>query len=177
MNFDSQVVRTLRDHLLGLSQDSVPPKDPAGRPEHATPEELAIVERFEPFAELLFLVTEVDGVVSRSERATILGAFRALTGGRVSHQRLAKMEADLQERCQLEGRTARLEAACTRLSLNRDDAELAFTLANAVALADARLTENAQELLLEISPLLGVSRTRFNALVESRQQSQPPPSS
>lgn len=176
MNFDSPVVRTLRDHLLGLSQDSVLPRDPAGRPDQATPEELAIVERFEPFAELLFLVTGVDGVVSQSEQATILGAFRALTGGRVARQRLAKMEADLRQRCQCEGRVGRLEAACTRLALNRDDAELAFTLANAVALADAHLTEDAEEFLLEISSLLGVSRSRFNALVESRRPSQPPPS-
>lgn len=175
MNFDSPLIRTLRDHLLGLARHSIAPRDPAGRAPSETPEEEAIIERFEPFAELLFLVTDADGAVSDSERATILGAFRALTGGRISPSRLEKIELEIEARRQREGMHVRLEAACTRLSLNRDDAELAFTLANAVALADRDLDGPETVLLEQLSHLLGVSSQRFDALVESGRHSQPPP--
>jgi tellurite resistance protein len=175
MNFESPLIRTLRDHLLGLAQHSIVPRDPSGRADSETPEERAIIERFEPFAELLFLVTEADGEMNGAERATILGAFRALTGGRVSPLTLEKIESNLRQRSQREGRVVRLEAACTRLSLNRDDAELAFTLANAVALSDETLAFGEQALLEQLSDLLGVSSQRFDALVESGRHSQPPP--
>jgi tellurite resistance protein len=175
MNFDSALIRTLRDHLLGLAKHSIVPRDPAGRPGSETPEVEAIIERFDPFAELLFLVTHEDGVVTEPERATILGAFRALTGGRVSPSRLEGIEADLDARRRREGKGARLEAACTKLSLNRDDAELAFTLANAVALADRELHAQETEMLEQLSDLLGVTSQRFDALVESSRQSRPPP--
>ncbi|HSC88069.1 MAG TPA: TerB family tellurite resistance protein [Polyangiaceae bacterium] len=175
MNFDSALVRSLRDHLLGLAQHSIIPRDPAGRPARATPEEAAVLERFEPFAELLFLVTDADGTVSDVERATILGAFRALTGGRVSPLALEGLEQELADRRRRHGRMSRLEAACTRLALNREDAELAFTLANAVALADRSLLADEEALLEQLSDLLGVSSKRFDALVESSRASQLPP--
>lgn len=178
MEFDTPLVRTLRDHLLGLARPSLVPRDP-NAPEHGeSPEERAILERFEPFAELLYLLTRADGHVDEAEKRAVLGAFRALTGGRVSSGALARVEGRLEKRRLAEGTPARLEAACSTLSMNRDDAELALTLASAVALSDEVLAPDESDFLESLSGMLGVPERRFQALLSNAaKKSSPPPSS
>jgi len=175
MNVDTPLMRTLRDHLLGLAPRSIRPRDPSGRAGEDSPEEAAILERFYPFAELLFLVAGADGTVDPRERAATLGAFVALTDGRLPRSTLERVERAVTERAHRDGWELRLHRVCSDLSADREDAELAFTLASAVALSDERATEEEWTLLSFIAEALGISPRRMDVLLQGSLKSEPPP--
>lgn len=175
MNVDTPLMRILRDHLLGLAPLSIRPRDPAGRAASDSPEAAAILERFYPFAELLFLVAGADGRVDSRERAATLGAFVALTDGRLPRSTLERVERAVTERARRDGWELRLHRVCSDLSADREDAELAFTLASAVALADEVTTESERTRLTFIAETLGISPRRRDALLAGALKSEPPP--
>jgi len=175
MNVDTPLMRILRDHLLELAPLSIRPRDPAGRAAADSPEEAAILERFYPFAELLFLVAAADGRVEPRERAATLGAFVALTDGRLPRSTLERVERAVTERARRDGWERRLQRVCGDLSADRDDAELAFTLASAVALSDDVTTESEWNLLAFIAEALGISPRRMDLLLKGALKSEPPP--
>jgi tellurite resistance protein len=121
--------------------------------------------RFRPFAELFFLVAAADGKVEDSERAVILGSFRALTGGRVRAKALLALENRLRADLDQGDRLARLEDVCSALSGDPQDAELALTLASAVAIADKTVDPNEVELIQTLASWLGVSKARTSELL------------
>jgi tellurite resistance protein len=175
MNVNTPLMRTLRDHLLGLAPLSIRPRDPAGRAAAESPEEAAILERFYPFAELLFLVAGADGRVEPKERSTTLGAFVALTDGRLPRSTLERVERAVTERALRDGWELRLHRVCSDLSADRDDAELAFTLASAVALANDVTSERELSLLGFIAEALGISPRRMDVILRGARNSEPPP--
>lgn len=175
MNVDTPLMRLLRDHLLELAPLSIRPRDPAGRAAADSPEEAAILDRFYPFAELLFLVAGADGRVEPKERAATLGAFVALTDGRLPRSTLERVEQAVTERARRDGWERRVHRVCSDLSADREDAELAFTLASAVALSDGITTDSEWALLSFIAEGLGISPRRMDRLLEGALKSEPPP--
>lgn len=176
MNIDTPLIRNLTAHLMGLSRHSISPQHGAKSVTLESPEEVAVMNRFHPFAELFFLVASADGEIDEDERAVMLGAFRALTGGRVRGARLEALEAELQDLVLSEGHLTRLEAVCSALASDRDDAELAFTLASAVALANEDFDPGEESLLSNLASWLRISPERISALVDSGRNSLQPPS-
>lgn len=166
MILSAPAINRLRDHLMELSTHSIPPQHGALRAESASPEERALMRRFRPFAELFYLVAAADGQVDKDEESLILGAFRALTGGAVRKERLEELCHDLSEMRASRGWEDRLEAVCAELAQDHQDAELAFTLASAVALANDRVTENEEELLLTLGDWLNIRNSRSKILIE-----------
>lgn len=175
MNVDTPLMRLLRDHLLDLAPLSIRPRDPAGRAPADSPEEAAILDRFYPFAELLFLVAGADGRVDSKERAATLGAFVALTDGRLPRSTLERIEQAVTERARRDGWERRVHRVCSELSADREDAELAFTLASAVALSDGVTTDSEWALLAFIAEGLGISPRRMDRLLQGALKSEPPP--
>lgn len=174
MNIDTPLIRNLTAHLLGLSRQSIPPQHGARTAAQESPEEAAVMERFHPFAELFFLVASADGEIDKQERAVMLGAFRALTGGRVRASRLEALEDELRDLALSEGHLARLEAVCSSLAGERDDAELAFTLACAVALANEDFDPGEESLLSNLAAWLRISPQRIAALMDLGRNSLQP---
>lgn len=175
MDVDTTLMRVLRDHLLDLAPASVRPRDPAGRASADSPEEEAILGRFLPFAELMFLVSKADGGVHGKERSATLGAFVALTDGRLPRSALERVERIAADREKRDGWEVRVQRVCADLATNREDAELAFTLATAVALADDVTEESEQTLLEFIAESLGISPRRRDQLLVGGLKSEPPP--
>lgn len=175
INLDTPRIRELRDHLIDLSVQSIRPLHGGTKTSSASPEERAVLERFRPFAELFYLVAWSDGEVDSEERAVMMGAFRALTSGRVSTATLEELEATLAERCRGCSLEERLESICSELSADREDAELAFTLASAVALANQNIAREERAFLKQLATWLHLSPERIAQLFESGYQSIPPP--
>lgn len=124
------------------------------------------MQRFRPFAELLLLIAAADGHTDAVERAVILGAFRALTGGRVRALTLEALERDLRAKIDAGDPDGLLEDVCTALAHDKRDAELALTLASAVALADAQVDRAEVELIQTVASWLSIPPARLRALVE-----------
>lgn len=167
MDVDTTRIRALRDQLVELSPRSVPPRDPAPRALSGSPEEDAVVARFLPFGELILLVARVDGSIGEREEKAVLGAFVALTGGRVPRATIERVKMVAEERLRFVSPLDRLERVCVEIALSREDAELAFVLASAVALADDTVEPSESELLLLVAECLGISRRRADELVQS----------
>jgi len=132
------------------------------------------MDRFRPFAELFYLVAAADGEVDSQERAVMLGAFRALTGGRVRGATLENFESELRDLCLAEGVDSRLEFVCSSLANDRDDKELALTLAAAVALANQHLDDGESQLMEKLARWLGIPPPRMAQLIQSGRESLPP---
>lgn len=167
MDIDTTRMRALRDQLVDLSPHSLPPRDPAPRALSGSPEEDAVVARFLPFGELILLVARVDGTIGDREEKAVLGAFVALTGGRVSRATIERVKTVAEERLRFVSPMERLERVCVEIALSREDAELAFVLASAVALADEGVEPSESELLSLVAEFLGISRKRADDLVHS----------
>lgn len=165
MDVDTPAVRALRQHLLRLSTDSIPPSLGFTRAREQTPEEDEVLRRFAPFAELLYLVAASDGRTVKAEREVILGAFRALTGGRVRSQRLSELEASLRERMATSGPDEMLEEVASSLALVPQDAELGFALSAAVVLADSSVEAREERFLVELADWLGIGSERARGLL------------
>lgn len=174
MKLDTPLVRGLRDHLVDLSVQSIRPHHGGSKADAASPEERAILERFRPFAELFVLVAYADGRFEESERSVILGAFRAMTGGRVRTPSLEALKDVLQTTVSQSDPDERLEQICGALAFDREDAELAFALASAVALSDNRTTTEEADLLAKVASWLRLSENRIDRLLNAGRMSLDP---
>lgn len=160
LDLDTPIISDVRDHLLRLSRTSFEPTHGGRRAREGSPEEDAVIDRFRPFAELFLLVAAADGTIDDAERAVILGAFRGLTGGRVRSSTLETLEREIQAVIAASDTVARLEGVCAHLAGDRQDAELAFTLASAVALADENVDPSEVELLRTLASWLSIREDR-----------------
>ena len=106
-----------------------------------------------------------DGRTVKAEREVILGAFRALTGGRVRSQRLSELEASLRERMATSGPDEMLEEVASSLALVPQDAELGFALSAAVVLADSSVEAREERFLVELADWLGIGSERARGLL------------
>ncbi len=177
MDWNTPLIRRLRDHLLDVAPSSLipPPVEPV-EDSVATPEELAIIHRFRPFAELFYLIASADGHIDADERHVMRGAFESLTGGRVRPDRLLTLEAELIEAAAGRDRDELLEDVCSALARDREDAELAFTLGVVVALADRQVDRNEQSLVDQLASWMGISTRRAHELLETGERSRRPAS-
>lgn len=165
LELDTPVVAEIREHLLRLARASSEPQHGGRRAVVGSPEEEAVIVRFRPFAELLLLVAAADGHIDEVERSVILGAFRAITDGRVRSATLLALEDQIRAMIAAGDREALLEDVCTALAADKRDAELALTLASAVALADQTVDLAEVELIRTLASWLSIPPDRVRELV------------
>jgi tellurite resistance protein len=170
MQLDRRALLRLRQSLRERGQPSLPPPSPTQGPRavlaDAGPEVRAAAERVAPICELLYLMMSVDGACTGEERELLRGAIRALTDGQLRSAMIDDMVAGFDDALLREGRGARLTFAAERLAADRADAEAAFSLAAAVALADSAPDPRELALLGELGDVLGLSATRRRALID-----------
>jgi len=179
MELDTPLVLKLRQHLIDVAPSSRVPvlinETAAGAALQGSPEEDAIVDRFRPFAQLFYLVASADGEIDEDERHVMRGAFESLTAGRVGPGRLLGLEAELMGQAAAYDREQLLEQVCSALSRDREDAELAFTLAAVVAAANRQVEHHEVQLVDQLATWLGLSARRASELLKVDQRRSLPP--
>jgi len=178
MELDTPLVLKLREHLIEVAPSSRGPVlAREDQRDNGSPEESAIVDRFRPFAQLFYLVASADGEIDEDERHVMRGAFESLTAGRVDRARLLGLEAELMGQAAACDREQLLEEVCSVLSRDREDAELAFTLAAVVAVANRQVEHHEVQLVDQLGSWLGVSQRRAAELLRVGQRRSLPPRS
>jgi tellurite resistance protein len=168
MRIETATIRRLRDALLqsGRRTDVLSPAfETLARAGILSDNERVALARVDPMVETLFLVMAADGKVHEDERTAIRGAVRGLTGD-LLHEGTIKVMLETYERTLAsEGREARLRRVGETLRNHPSDAEGAFALAAAVALADDTVDDEERSLVKQIAEWFGITDLRAQAIL------------
>ncbi len=162
---DTEATRRLRDRLLGpvLEAPLTPPAPGSGA--EPNPDQQAALERIGPIAEVLFLVMEADDDRPRAECESVRRAIGVLTDDLLPAPIVDALLGRLEVALSRDGRDGRLEALATRFALDRSDAEVAFRLAAAIALADGEVAPEETAVVDAMRRYFGISAERAAALL------------
>ncbi|MCA9647247.1 MAG: hypothetical protein H6718_06830 [Polyangiaceae bacterium] len=174
MKIDTATIARLRDALIqsGRRQAAVISSayETLTRQGLLTEEEMDALARIEPMVETMFLVMSADGRVSAGEMDAIRGAVRGLTEGLLQEGTIKVMLEGCEKRLEQEGRDARLKVLTSQLREDREDAEGAFALAAAIAMADHEVATEENELILDLGERLGIGTGRAEAILEQLEE-------
>ena len=150
MRIHTATITRLRDALLqsGRRPSMVlsPAYETLARSGLLSPEETAAVERIDPLAETMYLMMTADGSVSDVERDALRGAIRGLADNLVRTGTINVMLETFEGKLQAQGRDRRLQEIADAVSDDPYEAEAAFSLAAAIALADDSVHESEMNL-------------------------------
>jgi len=141
----------------------------------APPNEQAAYERILPYAEVIYLVMTADGAHSPEEQDAMLGAIRYLTEGELDAHAADHMVARFQRELLRDGIEQRLDDVASRVYRERDDRELALSLAAGVAAADGQLHPSEERTIVGLAERLGFSHSQLRALFADEDAVQPEP--
>src|SRR5512138_3419866 len=149
MKIQTATIVRLRDALLqsGRRPSMVvsPAYETLARQGLLSPEEAAALERIEPVGETMYLMMAADAQVNAAEKDAIRGAIRGLTGNLLRSGTIEAMLANYASRLAVQGRDARLQEVAECLSEIPLEAESAFALAAAIAMADDEVAEEENQ--------------------------------
>jgi hypothetical protein len=159
LNVDTAAIRRLRDHLL----EPAPPPQADARPISET--STAVRSRVLPFAEVMYLIITADEVITPEETTALVSALEILTAGQLARDELSTIVSDFVETIPSGAAEARLFRLGAELGADREDREMAFTLAAVMALADDRVVERETEVLEWAQQAFGISDRRMRELL------------
>jgi hypothetical protein len=113
----------------------------------------------------MFLVMLADAEQAVSEHDALVVAVDMLTDGLMGREAVDALLAEFAERVRREGREDCVARIGARLSADRDDREMAFTLAAVIALADDRVAVEENEVLDLMRTYYGISDRRMEAIL------------
>jgi hypothetical protein len=178
MRIETATIRRLRDALLqsGRRPSAVlsPAYETLARAGLVSEEEQSALDRIDPMAETLFLMISADGTITSGERDAMRGAIRGLTGNILHDGTIDVMLEQYERRAAEEGREARLRSIGRSLVGQKGDAEGAFALAAAVALADDQVAGEEQKLVGELATWFGISAERAAAILDQLEEDKAP---
>ena len=170
MKIDRETVIRLRDTLLGQNAGTTPDGpsvfEGLNRAGSWSPEETALLGRVDPMTEAMFLMMAVDGSVADEELRVVSVALGALSSDGLGPETVQRLLQSYGERLRGEGWEARLQAVAEALPQASGEAELAYALAAAIALADGDVALEENDLLDRFSTVLGLSDDRCCALLD-----------
>ena len=137
-----------------------------------SPEEANALNRVEPLAETMFLMMSADGKVAEAEREAVRGAIRGLTDGLLRSGTINVMLESYAKRLAEQGRDARLEEIASEIAEEKSEAEGAFALSAAIALADDEITEEENELISRLADWFGIDPTRAGEILDQLEADQ-----
>ncbi len=170
MKLDTKTIERLRDTLMEQGQRTTLVLSPAY--EHLTREGLLTSQeteklgRVDSVAEAMYLMMASDGEVAEVELDVIRGAIRDLTDSTLRSGTISVMMDNYAEKVARDGWEVRLQTVADQLSSETGNAETAYTLVAAVALADAQVTLEENELIVRFAGLLGLTDERCWELLE-----------
>ncbi len=129
-------------------------------------EESAALRRVDAVAETMFLMMAADGQVADAERDAVRGAIRGLTGEVLHTGIINVMLETYATRLRDQGREERLRQIAQGVSGEANEAESAFALAAAVALADDQVADEENNFINELSRWFGFSEAEADNILE-----------
>lgn len=131
-----------------------------------SPEEAAALNRVDPLAETMFLMMSADGSVAEQERDAVRGAIRGLTDNLLRSGTINVMLESYATRLAEQGRDARLQEIASEVAEEPSEAEGAFALSAAIALADDEVTEEENAFINQLAEWFGISPDRATEILD-----------
>jgi tellurite resistance protein len=131
-----------------------------------SPEEIGALNRVDPLAETMFLMMSADGTVNDQERDAVRGAIRGLTDNVLRTGTINVMLENYAKQLASEGRDERLRQIAEEIQDEPSEAEGAFALAAAVALADDAVAEEENTLINQLAEWFGLSGDRATEILD-----------
>jgi tellurite resistance protein len=129
-------------------------------------EEVVALTRVEPLAETMFLMMSADGKVEPDELDAVRGAVRGLSDNILRSGTITVMLENFEQRLAEHGRDQRLREIADEISSEPAEAEGAFALAAAVALADDDVATQENDLINELTIWFRISPGRANEILD-----------
>ena len=174
MKIETATIRRLRDALLqsGRRPSTVMSSayEVLTRQGMLTPQESAALTRVDPMAETMFLMMAADGKVADAERDAVRGAIRGLTDNLLRSGTIKVMLEVYEQRLKEQGRESRLQEIAETLAEDQHEAEGAFSLAAAVALADDEIHDEENSLINQLAHWVGISKERADQILDQLEE-------
>jgi tellurite resistance protein len=135
-----------------------------------SPEELSALNRVDPLAETMFLMMAADGTLAEQELDAVRGAVRGLTDNILRSGTIKVMLENYQQRLTQEGREERLREIAEEISEDVNEAEGAFALAAAVALADDSVSDEENAFINQLAEWFGISEQRAAEILDQLEE-------
>jgi tellurite resistance protein len=133
-------------------------------------EEVGALNRVDPLAETMFLMMAADGKLTAEEHDAVRGAIRGLTDNALRTGTINVMLENYQRRLESEGREERLHQIAETISEEASEAEGAFALAAAVALADDDIAEEENALINQLAEWFGIGLERSRQILDQIEE-------
>jgi tellurite resistance protein len=174
MKIKTATIERLRNTLLesGRRPSAVlsPAYETLARAGYLSTEEKLALDRVDPLAETMFLMMSADGRVADAERDAVRGAIRGLSDDALHTGTINVMIEKFGARLAEQGRDARLQEIASALAANRTEAETAFSLAAAVALADDEVAEEENELINQLADWFRIDEKRAAEILDELEE-------
>lgn len=170
MNIQTATIARLRDALLqsGRRPSLVASSayETLTREGLLTPEELGSIQRVGPLAETMFLMMAADGTLAEAERDAVRGAIRGLTDNLLRTGTINVLLETYEKRLAGSDRDTRLQEIAQEIADDPNEAEGAFALAAAVALADDEVSDEENAFINQLSEWFGISDARAAEILD-----------
>ncbi len=131
-----------------------------------TPEEVGSINRVGPLAETMFLMMAADGKLAEVERDAVRGAIRGLTDNLLRSGTINVMLETYEKRLADSDRDARLHEIAEEIAEDPNEAEGAFALAAAIALADDEVSDEENTFINQLAEWFGISDERAAEILD-----------
>jgi tellurite resistance protein len=135
-------------------------------------EEKTAISRVEPLAEAMFLMMSADGHVAAEEKDAVRGALRGLSGDVLRSGTIKVMLETFAQRLETEGRDERLRQIADSICEEPSEAEGAFALAAAVALADDEVADAENTFINQLAEWFGLAPERAEQILDQLEEDQ-----
>ena len=174
MKIETTTIRRLRDALLqsGRRPSIVlsPAYETLTREGMLSPEEMAALNRVDPLAETMFLMMSADGKIEQSERDAVRGAIRGLSDNILRSGTINVMLENYGKRLKEQGRDARLHEIADEIAEEPHEAEGAFALAAAIALADDEIADEENAFINQLAEWFGIEAERAESILDQLEE-------
>jgi tellurite resistance protein len=131
-----------------------------------SPAEIAALNRVDPLAETMFLMMAADGKLTNDERDAVRGGIRGLTDDVLRTGTINVMLDNYQRRLESEGRDERLRQIAETIAEEPSEAESAFALAAAIALADDDVAEEENSFINQLASWFSIEPDRAGLILD-----------
>jgi len=174
MKIETATIRRLRDALLqsGRRPSTImsPAYETLTREGMLSAAETTALNRVDPHAEAMFLMMAADGKIAEAERDAVRGAIRGLTDNLLRSGTIKVMLENYEARLKEQGRDARLQEIAESLADEPHEAEGAFALSAAVALADDEVADEENSLINQLAQWFHISEERADQILDQLEE-------
>jgi tellurite resistance protein len=174
MKIETVTITRLRDALLASGRRPSIVLSPAyetlTREGLLTQEETLALTRVDPLAETMFLMMSADGKIADAEKDVIRGAVRGLSDNLLRSGTINVMLENYAKKLADEGRDERLRQIADEIAEEPTEAEGAFALAAAVALADDEIADEENELINQLAEWFGITEERAGQILDQLEE-------